>query len=308
MSDASATYYFPPETSVLRRVHAERAVGLLYGQRALIIGSLNPIAFIGTTQRSKAKNSPWRRLTHTAKMFETVFFGTREEADRALAFTARLHDRVRGEIPESAGPYPAGTPYSAFDPELMMWVVAPMYESARVLYQLLVRPLSPSEIEQLWQEYLLFGELFGMPRSSAPRTTAALAAWWAEQHASDHVFLTDAARAVGRSIAMKLPLPLWARAPMRAGTHVLIGSLPERVRTEFGWTWTQRDEVMYRALCQIHRTLHPITPRAARRGSCMPFYAAVAGQERRNAKVGKVGFVPDGGRGQPPVRDPAQAG
>ncbi len=52
VTDASPTYYFPPQTSVLRRVHSERAVGLLYGQRALIIGSLNPIAFIGTTERS----------------------------------------------------------------------------------------------------------------------------------------------------------------------------------------------------------------------------------------------------------------
>ena len=40
-----------------------------------------------------------------------------------------LHQRVRGSIPRRVGPYPAGTPYSAFDPELMLWVVAPMYEA-----------------------------------------------------------------------------------------------------------------------------------------------------------------------------------
>ena len=60
------------------------------------------------------------------------------------------------------GPYPARTPYSAFDPELMLWVVAPMYDAARVLYKLLVRPLGLPEREQLWREYLRFGELFGM--------------------------------------------------------------------------------------------------------------------------------------------------
>jgi uncharacterized protein (DUF2236 family) len=79
--------YFPPG-SVLRRVQSERAVGLLYGQRALMLGALQPLAFIGTTQRSKAHKTPWRRLTHTAQMFEAVFFGSREQADRALAFTA----------------------------------------------------------------------------------------------------------------------------------------------------------------------------------------------------------------------------
>jgi uncharacterized protein (DUF2236 family) len=89
----AADGYFPRGSSILRRVHAERAVGLLYGQRALMLGALNPIGFIGTTQRSKAHNTPWKRLTHTAQMFEAVFFGSREEADRALGFTGRLHDR-----------------------------------------------------------------------------------------------------------------------------------------------------------------------------------------------------------------------
>src|SRR5438445_12289694 len=103
---ASEEGYFPPGRSLLWRVMRERAVGLLYGQRALMLGALQPLAFIGTMQRSKAQRSPFRRLVHTANMFDAVFFGSREEADRALAFTARLHDRVKGEIPKAVGPFP----------------------------------------------------------------------------------------------------------------------------------------------------------------------------------------------------------
>src|ERR1700694_3988121 len=97
--------YFPKGTSVLHRVMSERAVNLLYGQRALMLGALQPIAFIGTTQRSTANANPWRRLVHTAQMFDAVFFGTRAEADRALAFTRRLHQRVTGTIDAQVGPY-----------------------------------------------------------------------------------------------------------------------------------------------------------------------------------------------------------
>src|SRR5690242_322178 len=39
--------YFPRRTSMLRRVHEERAVGLLYGQRALCIGALAPLNYVG---------------------------------------------------------------------------------------------------------------------------------------------------------------------------------------------------------------------------------------------------------------------
>ncbi len=282
--------YFPQGTSVLRRVHSERAVGLLYGQRALMIGALNPVAFIGTTQRSKAHNQPWKRLTHTARLFEAVFFGTRAEADKALAFTARLHHRVRGKLPQTVGPYPAGTPYSAFDPELMLWVTAPMYDSARVLYELLVHPLTAGDREQLWQDYLRFGELFGMPRECAPATTRELDSWWAQQWASNRIFLTDYAGAVGHSIATRLPLPLWARGPMRAGTLVLIGSLPTHVREQYGFNWSARDELAFRALTAAHRATRPVIPKPIRRGSCLPFYKAVADQERDNLRTGRVGF------------------
>src|SRR5438270_304519 len=110
--------YFPRGSSLLRRVMRERAVNLLYGQRALMIGALQPVAFIGTTQRSTAHQRPWKRLVHTAEMFDAVFFGTREEADKALEFTQRLHQRVNGTIGVQAGPYGPDTRYDALDPEL----------------------------------------------------------------------------------------------------------------------------------------------------------------------------------------------
>lgn len=286
--------YFPRGVSILRHVHEQRAVGLLYGQRALIIGALNPLAFIGTTQRSSANAHPWKRLVHTATLFEAVFFGARAEADEALALTDRLHQRVRGTLPLRAGPYPKGTPYSAFDPELMLWVVAPMYDSARALYELLVRPLATAEREQLWREYVRFGELFGMPSGTAPNTAEELELWWDEQFDSGRVFLTEYARAVGRSIAYRLPLPIWARAPMRAGTHCLLGSLPPRVRREYGFGWNRLDEAALQAVAAAHRAARPLVPTPVRSGSCLPFYGAVARQERHDAKAGKTGFdVPD---------------
>src|SRR4029079_8281211 len=77
--------YFPRGTSVLRRVHEQRAVGLLYGQRALAIGAINPLNFVGTTNHTWARETPCQRLAHTAKMFEAIMFGSRQEADSVLA-------------------------------------------------------------------------------------------------------------------------------------------------------------------------------------------------------------------------------
>src|SRR3954469_4111603 len=92
--------YFPRE-SMLRRVQGERAVGLLYGQRALMLGAMSsPLSYYGTARHTYAKQKPFQRLAHTGKVFETVFFGSRAEADKALAFVAKMHERVRGALPE----------------------------------------------------------------------------------------------------------------------------------------------------------------------------------------------------------------
>src|SRR5262245_3338232 len=153
-------YYFPPGRSVARRVHGDRAVGLLYGQRALLIGALEPLTYTGTMLSTKARDRPFNRLARTAKIQETIFLGTSAEADEELARIHRMHETVHGTLPEAAGIHPAGTPYSAYDPDLMMWTLAVIADSGRALYETMVRPLSDGEREGLWQDYVRFGELF----------------------------------------------------------------------------------------------------------------------------------------------------
>jgi uncharacterized protein (DUF2236 family) len=127
--------------TLARRVHGERSVGLLYGQRALLIGALEPLTYTGTMLSTRAGDRPFERLARTAKIQETVLLGTRAEADEALARVRRLHETVKGALPEAAGAHPAGTAYSAFDPELMLWTLAVIADSGRAMYETLVQPL-----------------------------------------------------------------------------------------------------------------------------------------------------------------------
>src|SRR5690606_16547115 len=136
--------YFP-QGSMLRRVQVHRAVGQTYGQRALILGATSPVPYVGTSSSTRAKERPFARLSSTAEDFESIFFGDRDEADRVLAKVQRMHRRVNGELPYDEGPFPAGTPYDAFDPELMLWTMAVLADSSRVCFEAFVRPLSPAE-------------------------------------------------------------------------------------------------------------------------------------------------------------------
>ena len=279
--------YFPRGRSVLRQVHEERLVGLFYGQRALAIGALHPVNYTGTSQSTGGRERPFRRLTRTALDFEAVFFGGRAEADRVLAKVRRMHERVRGSLPEEAGAFPAGTPYSAFDPELMLWTVAVTAESALCCYELFVRRLSAAERESFWQDYLQFGELFGMPRSAAPATWADFAAWWEERLQSEDMHLTAEARDTGRFVAFEIPLPWSSQPAKRLHDLVLLGSLPPRVRELYGLSWSAAHARAFPVAVAALRGLRAATPASVRRGSCAYSYAIVERTERERIARGK---------------------
>ncbi|MDE3070432.1 MAG: DUF2236 domain-containing protein, partial [Acidobacteriota bacterium] len=235
--------YFPRGGSLLRAVHEERAVGLMYGQRALGIGAISPLNFKGTTLHSRSLDMPFKRLVRTAKTFETIFFGTRAQADEALSAVRRLHDRVRGTLPGDEGPVPAGTPYSAYDPELMLWTIAVIADSARVFYEMFVRPLCGAERDELWREYVVLGELFGMPREAAPQSHADFERYWRARLGADEAWLSEEARHVGAAIMFSIPVPANRRAAMRLHNLVMLGSLPAEVRALYGLTYTPAQRV-----------------------------------------------------------------
>ena len=278
--------YFPEGSSILRRIHSERAVGLFYGQRALMIGALDPLAFVGTTEHTNAKLKPFQRLSHTAEVFETIFFGTRAEADKALALVHRLRERVEGEMPEDAGKVPAGTSYSAFDPELMLWTMAVIADSGPCFYELFVDRLGDYEHERLWQEYVRFGELFGMPRDVAPSSHREFRAWFDGMLDSDEMYLTDDAREIGYATTFEIPMPAY-RAPAKA-VHdlIMLGSLPARVRELYGISYGRAQQRAFRAVVRGLRGARLLTPRSIREGYNTGHFRMVARTERRRLRRG----------------------
>jgi uncharacterized protein (DUF2236 family) len=280
--------YFPRATSVLRMVHEEKAVGLMYGQRALCVGAVKPLNYVGTSEHTRNKLTPFRRITHTGGMFEAVFFGDRARADGVLEVVANMHGRVVGELPQDAGPYyPAGTPYSAFDPKLMLWTVAVIADSAEWFYERLVRRLTQDERESLWQDYLRFAELFQMPRSTAPPTYRAFREWYEQQLAGGDLHLTEEARFMGRASAFEIPMPSSRRLGKQLHDLVMLGSLPPRIRELYGLPYTPAHAAGCAAALAGGRLARLLAPSSFTRGSCIPEFEMVAQTERRRIESGQ---------------------
>jgi uncharacterized protein (DUF2236 family) len=288
--------YFTDD-SMIRRVMRKRAVGITYGLRALVIGAVHPLLYVGTAENTHHRTTPYTRLAITGKLFEAVFLGSKAEADRALSYTGKRHVKVQGRLPEDAGPAnPAGTPYSALDPELMFWTMAFTMDSAEVMHDTLVRELTDGEREGLYQDYVTWGALFGMPRSAAPDTYAGFRERFDGYIASLEPHLTDEAELVGSYLAgQRVPYP--QRPPLQqvtSGFFLLVqGSLPARIREMYGMRWGLREEAGYRALVRAARAAHlrpPLLPpllRTTLAGPSAPMYKLVSQREQQLVRTGR---------------------
>jgi uncharacterized protein (DUF2236 family) len=273
---------------MLRAVHEQKAVGLMYGQRALCVGAVKPLNYVGTSEHTHNKHMPFKRISHTGGMFEAVFFGTCDRADRVLAAVGTMHERVVGALPQDAGPHhPAGTPYSAFDPELMLWTVVVIADSAEWFYERLVRALSDEQREALWQDYIRFGELFGMPRSVAPPTYREYREWYAVQLAGPDLYLTEEARYMGYASAFEIPMPSSRQIGKRVHDLIMLGSLPARVRELYELPFTPAHAAACRLALAGGRFARMLAPRSRTHGSCIPEFEMVAAVERRRIERGQ---------------------
>ena len=279
--------YFPRGESLLRRVQGERAVGLLYGQRALIVGALDARNYVGTAEHSRYRELPFKRLAATAKMFETIFFGTKAEADKVLSVVHRMHSSVEGELEEDAGKYPKGTPYRALDPELMLWTVAVAADAGAYFYELLVGKLSAADKNRLWDEWVTFAELFGMPRDVAPVGWSAFRSYMDGRLASDEMHLTEEARMTGFGVAFKIPFGAPGVLAREPHNLIILGSLPPVVREIYGLPWTRRQQIAFDATTRALRLGRPLQPARVARGRCSRNYDNVAKAEGKLSRQGR---------------------
>jgi uncharacterized protein (DUF2236 family) len=248
------------DTSMLRRVHREFAVALS-GPRALLMQAAHPVAFEGFFAHSGALDAPYERLRRTAEVMNTIGFGARADADRATRRVRAMHGKVRGELERPAGRFPAGTPFAADDPELLLWVLATLVDSALVFYDKYVASLSHAEREAYWQDYRVIGGLFGLQENEMPAGIDEFDDYMHDMLNGSDLFVTSAARELALQIVMRPPVGLTKRPALELVNFVTVGLLPAQLRRQFGLTWDPLRALMLRGGAEYaKRVLVPLAP------------------------------------------------
>jgi len=226
------------DVRIAHRINREIVVLLGWG-RAILLQLAHPLVAAGVADYSRFRQGAGgyaRRARETVGAMLTITFGTDDEAQAAVDAINHIHDRVHGRLRHDVGPFPAGTVYSAHDPDLLLWVHATLVESLVVAYERLVEPLSLDEKNQYAAEATWLTERLGVPSERIPTTWGGLQAYLERMVASGAIVVGPDAAALADAV---LAPAIGAARPMfHIPRLVTIGLLPPAVRDEYGFAWT----------------------------------------------------------------------
>jgi uncharacterized protein (DUF2236 family) len=228
--------YFAPD-SVIRRVGNTPVTPFLGGGAAVLLQVAHPLVAAGVADHSDYRNDLWRRLRRTLRALYLITFGSKDEADQAAAAVRAVHRRVHGTTRTLLGRYPAGTRYSADDPQLQLWVHATLVHASLSAYDRFEHALTNDERERYYQEMAIVAQLFGVPADIIPPRLSDFRDYFRAQISSETIAVTPVAREIAEVI-LEAPLP--APLKMFAPAHRLatIAQLPPRLRDDYGLRWT----------------------------------------------------------------------
>ncbi len=235
------------------------SVLLAGGGCALLLQVAHPLIAAGVAEHSNFRDRPLDRLHRTLDLMLTITFAPAWAAIKAVREIERRHQRVRGRLSLQAMPFRAGTPYSASDPALMLWVHATLVDTAQRVFEMFVRPLTPEEIKRYYEESKVIARVLGIPQESIPATWGDFQTYFRGMLAGQKLAVSGQSRDIAQAI-LQPEHPLWLRGVMPPARLLSIGLLPEELRTRYGFHWSWRHEYAFRSLVAATALLLPWLP------------------------------------------------
>ena len=247
---------------VVHRINAERLL-LLGWSRAILLQMAHPLVAAGVAEHSHFRAGPItaaKRLRETVRSMLALSFGDPFEHGHAITAIRAIHTRVRGQLRETTGVFPAGTPYSAEDPALLLWVHATLIDSVVIVYERLIGPLSEADKDAYCEDAVEVAVALGVIESTVPRTWSALQRYLADEYASGRITVGADARVIVDAV-MFPPLSAVSGPFAWINRLVTIGLLPESIRQQYGYAWSPSRERQLERILRMIRGARRMTPR-----------------------------------------------
>jgi uncharacterized protein (DUF2236 family) len=249
-----------PTGTVARKINREIVVVVGWG-RAILLQLAHPLIAAAISDGSSfhgGAGSYARRAHQTISAMLDLTFGTQADAQRIVDRINGIHDRIHGQLATATGIFPAGTPYSARDPGLLVWVHATLVESLLLTYERLVGPLTPEEKDQYAAESAWLARELGAPADAVPSDAASVSAFMREMRSRGEICVGEDARRMASAllapgIALAAPV-FWVSG------LITVGLLPDDLRQAYGFEWSERRAQRFGRLTTLVRQTRRLLP------------------------------------------------
>ena len=251
----------PPPALISRRINAERLV--LFGwSRAILMQLAHPLLAAGVAEHSTFRAGPFiaaRRLHGTVRAMLALTFGSDRRQIETIDAIRAIHRRVNGRLRAPVGTFAAGTPYSAEDPDLVLWVHATLLESIPAVYEMLVGPLSAEERDVYCEEVFGVAVALGADPARVPRTMGEMRTYLDGMLTSGVLAVGGDAQALADAV-LAPPLRFLTGPIARANRTIAVGLLPNEIRAAYGFTWSIDDARRFERNVKIIRGVRRVLP------------------------------------------------
>jgi uncharacterized protein (DUF2236 family) len=189
----------------------------------------------------------------------TIVFDDAAAALAAARAIDAVHARVHGTLDAAVGRFPAGTPYDARDPALLLWVYATLVDTSLLVYERFVAPLTPVERAAYYAESKVTGRLLGIPDDVLPPTVTDFRRYVDGMVAGDTLAVGPAGREIAASV-LQPPIPIGLREAAQVAGLFTRGLLPPAIRERYGLGWNMIGDVALDGIADASRWIVPFVP------------------------------------------------
>ncbi|MFC9295301.1 oxygenase MpaB family protein [Streptomyces sp. NPDC057011] len=259
----------PPPGGVLWTIAGD-VRALLMLPAAFTMQVAHPAIAAGVDQYSVFRTDPWGRGERSLRSVQLWVYGGEDAAEEGRR-VRRLHKEIQGTDTR-------GRRYHSLDPACYAWVHATGFPVYTYAGRYLLRPFTPAQERQLYQEWLQVGRILGLRDRDMPQSIEEYREYWGRMLAEE----IDPTAVARELVATDVPLPRpegggpLARLLLRLAWPVLrpaflhfrafvsVGYMPPEARAAIGLEWSPAQERRLRRFSTAVRLLAPLLPERLR--------------------------------------------
>lgn len=205
----------------------------------------------GVAEHSTTMQRPIDRLRTTLSYVYVMGLGTDEERKAVARMVNKMHGPVRGDG------------YSAFDPQLQLWVAATLAEVGREMYERIHGPLDAVTLERLYRDGWVYGTALQVKPEMWPPTRAEFDVYWDQMQGE---FRSDPQIQRYAQALLSSRDAKWFVKPLTPLVSLVTrGNLSPAARDTLGLPWGEREQRRYDRFWRFVRVAYPLIPRFVRR-------------------------------------------